>query len=206
MMTDELVVEALERLVRDRVAVAVRKALHALLAQVARPRSAPCGHLELGQDDLAELDLDVARLRDLERVGRAPRGSSRSTSAISSARLHVELVARELHAVRVCRRSSRSDAQQQCPGSWRPRARRSGCRWSPTRARPSSPAMRDELAVELGLATRRCRRRCPGPGARGRSRPAPKMPRVRSPSRRRLVGSPARSTCDDAAHARATCR
>ena len=105
----QLELEPLPQLGRDLV-VAPLEPLLAELDEVVE-RVAPVGHGELGQQDLAELDLDVAALGDLERAPHRVLVAGEVERHLVR-RLEVELVRVEAPVIRVLQRVARLDAEQ----------------------------------------------------------------------------------------------
>ena len=192
----ELVLGALERRRRDRVAEAPGEPLHHQLAQVLG-LDHPAGAVEARDQLLAELDLDIATLGDLERRGRSPPATRRTSppSRRSSA-----------GRTRWCRRSSSAPPAS----TWSARtAAPCGCR-SPRgagsarhRCRPAGdrPRARSSRSRRWPSPGRRCRsseprsRRCRGRRSAAAHRP-PRAPRPhgRRPATGRSAMPGSRST------------
>ena len=97
------------------VLVALLQALLAELDEVVE-RVAAVGHRELRQEDLAELDLDVAALGDLERAAQRVVVAGEVAGHLLG-RLEEEVVGLELPVVRVLERVARLDAEQRLVGA-----------------------------------------------------------------------------------------
>ena len=109
------VLEAVDDLLRQRVAIAALEALH---GHVAQQRLVGLALLEEGvsrQDDVAELERDVAFVGDFERRGQALRMFPERLGHLLGT-LEVELVVRELHAVLVTDELAHADAQHEVLG------------------------------------------------------------------------------------------
>ena len=109
-----LVLKTLDHVCREGVAVALLEAGDGLLAQHGLV-GLSCRQWEARQDDLAELQRDVALVCDLERGLQALRVLAQGLCHLLR-RLHVELVVGELHAVFVCQVLAHADAQHEVLG------------------------------------------------------------------------------------------